>query len=193
MDVLSRAKHCALTHDDLSFIEAGGYGKRGKNWQHYRDAPYFQERTTWRYAQESLPLHLLHPFIRKDVANFFENPDQVLRDTAREIEARLRKHIPACKGPKPWEKAFKGQKAPLVCLHLTERERDARMTLFEGAFSTIRNPRAHRTDVPDDYVFEELLLLSMLMGFLDEAEPSQTDNHSGGSAACSIASGGGCS
>ena len=45
------------------------------------------------------------------------------------------------------------------------------MKLFEGAFGTIRNPRAHRPDVADDYAFEELLLLSMLMGFLDEAEP----------------------
>jgi hypothetical protein len=175
-DVLLRAKHCALTSGDLELIRNRGDQRRGRHFNHYLDAPCFRESKTWGYGKLSLPLSLLHPSLRATAQDFFDNPDRLLRDVAREIEHRIKSQLPndTAKGQREtafWNAAFLAKESALIWPDLESAETVARAKLFEGAFGTIRNPRAHRPDVPDDHAFEELLLLSMLMSFLDEAEP----------------------
>lgn len=175
-DILLRARHCALTPNDLYEIRSGGDVRMGRHFTYYLDAPYFREATTWAYGRPTLPLSLLHPSLRRVAQAFFENPDQVLRDVARDLEERVRSQLPPGEDGKRkrdniWEAAFLTPRSPLVWPDLDRAETLARVSLFNGAFGTIRNPRAHRSDVSDEYAFEELLLLSMLSGYLDEAEP----------------------
>ncbi|PAX08924.1 TIGR02391 family protein [Sphingomonas lenta] len=183
-DVLLRARHCALLDEDIELIRNGGDVRRRQHFTHYLDAPYFRERSTWEYGRPVLPLSLLHPSLRSTAQEFFVKPGQVLRDVARDIEHRVKTQLPKARsrGQREgafWNNAFSEDNAPLVWPDLEKGEVIARVKLFEGAFGTIRNPRAHRPDVPDDHAFEELLLLNMLLSFVDEAEPRQMDGTSG--------------
>lgn len=76
-----------------------------------------------------------------------DQPDSTLMSAYRRLEGIIRKRTNLegdVIGAKLFNKAFRGENAPLYWENIEPAEREGRAYMFEGIYLSFRNPRAHR-------------------------------------------------
>ena len=184
-DVLTRARHSALTWRDVSLIKSGG-NRRSQAVVRYINAAYHRPDDIWKDCPPSIPWSLLDPRLRRIAYEFHRDPDATLFKAFRLLEDNVRERVGARAFHKDgghianiWNVAFAPEDSPLHWPRLNAKEAVGRRLLFEGAAATIRNPRAHQASVSDAKAFEEMMLLNLLYTYEAEAkdrEPSGKSN-----------------
>lgn len=180
-DILDRARHCALTWQDVSVIKSGG-NRPSQAVVRYIDAAYHRRDDIWTQGSTIIPWSLIDARLRPLVYDFRTDPDIVLVRSFRLLEDIVRKRLGNRAFNKDgghianiWNVAFAPEDSPLHWPLLNAKDAVGRRQLFEGAAATIRNPRAHRENVSNAKAFEELMLINLLYTFEAEAisrEPS---------------------
>lgn len=113
-----------------------------------------------------------------DLANrFWNNPDDALLAGYRRLEDTVRQRIQTDKhGIKVFQRAFSNSTPLLRWEECEQAEQQGRCDLFCAAYSSFRNPRAHREiETHPKLALQELLLLSYLFSLERTAVPTAKD------------------
>lgn len=117
-------------------------------------------------------------------------PDKAVFAGFRRLESQVKARcgMPSnANGVKVFNNAFRGTGAHLIWPGITSTEIEGRAQLFEGAFRSIRNPRAHG-EVGDelDRAYREFYLLNELFLLESEAELAENGSAENGSENISV-------
>lgn len=106
-----------------------------------------------------------------------DNPDSTLMSAYRRLEGIIRKRTGLegdVIGAKLFNKAFRGENAPLYWENVEPAEREGRSAMFEGIYMAFRNRRAHRElNLSLDEEMREFMLINEL--FLLESQAIDRD------------------
>ena len=177
--VLKRAYRGGLTYRQIETIKAGTALPR-RSPREYIDIPYHRRSEIWRSSPLVMPMARLDRRLRPIAHEFHDDPDMFLLRASRDLEHSIRHRLGKRNyndngdAVKEFIPVAFGGSGVLVWPDLEPKASVARLSMFQSAFSLIRNRRAHRADVGDDYAFEELMLLNML--FVFEAEAEEREN-----------------
>ncbi len=171
--MLNRLNNGALTDANIDAIDA----MRPVRPQRYHDYiderhyDWFQEGKLWKEFRPVVPFGIIDSRITDLAISFWDNPDDKLMVGYRRLEDTVRNRIGSNgHSSKLFSEAFLGRTPKLCWKDIEEGERNARASLFIGAFGAHRNPRAHKEAKGDPNAqLSEFLLLNHLYTLESEA------------------------
>lgn len=176
--LLHRVNSSALSKRDLLLLETAMPVRPVRYYRylrHYDGALKEHSPAVWRGLPAAIPYSVLDPRLLDLAMGFLKDPDATLLTGYRRLEDIVRARTGLTEsGNKLFSAAFNGDEARLVWAHLDPGERKGRASLFTGAYSAYRNPRAHRElGGTDQSYLTELLLLNQLYLLEGQATESQ--------------------
>jgi len=151
-ELLTRLDENRLVQEDLNFIEDASFFRPSRIHVYRYDGLQHQSNRAElmrRQFQPMVPWFALDDRLL-DLAVILErDPDKAVFEVFRRLESHVKKRceLPvAASGVEVFKKAFRGTGAILTWLGLPRSEIEGRAQLFEAAFMSYRNPRAHREE-----------------------------------------------
>lgn len=180
-EVMERLGESGLTNRDLEEIEdARPVHGRWRDYIFESDYRRLHGKDLWEEFPEVIPYAVIDPRLMDIAMSFRESPDESLLRGYRRLESIVREKLEASEGfdqddavlsgVKLFRRAFLESNSTLWWGDIDPGEHSGRGQLFTGAFSALRNPRAHREDAKSPIgQLSELLLLNALFRLESQA------------------------
>lgn len=173
--LIERLDQSALTIEDIENVDAAR-PTRPSRWsdyildKHWRNA---DTGTLWQEFPPVVPFAIIDSRLMDLALSFWDDPDDKLLKGYRRLEDTVRNRTGRTdSGSRLFSKTFSGPTSSLHWDGLDEGENSGRTSLFIGAYSAHRNPRAHRElQSGASNPLSEFLLLNHLFHLEKDAKP----------------------